>query len=71
MKSTDLKNSVLFISQHNPPVHRGTCPILSHAPENQQHKIPWAAVGTARDLETQLRAMDHIGLLILRCRVVS
>jgi hypothetical protein len=41
-----LKNT--FISQHNLPVHRGTCPIVSQAPENQQHKIFWAAVGTRR-----------------------
>jgi hypothetical protein len=31
-----LKNT--FISQHNL-----TCPIISQAPENQQHKILWAA----------------------------
>jgi hypothetical protein len=36
-KSTDLKNT--FISQHNLPVHWGTCPIVPQAPENQQHKI--------------------------------
>jgi hypothetical protein len=26
----------------------GTSPIVSQAPENQQHKILWAAVGTRR-----------------------
>jgi hypothetical protein len=41
--STDLKNT--FISQHNLPVHWGTCPIISQA---QQHRIHWAAVGTRR-----------------------
>jgi hypothetical protein len=42
--STDLKNT--FISHHNLPVHWGTCPIVSQAPENQQHKILWSIVGT-------------------------
>jgi hypothetical protein len=37
-----------FIYQHNLPVHWGSCPIGSQAPENQQHKILWAAVGTRR-----------------------
>jgi hypothetical protein len=41
-----LKNT--FISQHNLPVHCGTFPILSQAPENQQHKILRAAVGSRR-----------------------
>jgi hypothetical protein len=38
----------LLFHQHNLPGHWGTCPIVSQAPENQQHKILWAAVGTRR-----------------------
>jgi hypothetical protein len=30
------------------PIHWDTCPIVSQAPENQQHKILWATVGTRR-----------------------
>jgi hypothetical protein len=58
VKSTDLKN--VFISQHHLPVHWGTCPIVSQASENQQHKILWAAVRTRRWLPfLQLHLRQH------------